>query len=218
MSGPAKSAFGPSQFAQNSNTDENSSKPAVNTTTADASALSAEQEDQKIAELRQQMAQMEQEAAKLKQIQETGQSNESQSSPIKPQSESASTEEPQHLDIEQRREIDNRSVFVGNVDFTATPEELQKFFNDCGTINRVTILTNKRTGNPKGFAYVEFVDPVSVPKALQMSDSLFKGRMLKVSVKRTNLPGFSRRGHRGRGRGRFRGRGRARGRGAFKPY
>jgi polyadenylate-binding protein 2 len=44
---------------------------------------------------------------------------------------------------------DSRSVFVSNVDFSATAEELQGFFSSCGAIERVTILVD-RGGNPKG--------------------------------------------------------------------
>lgn len=47
-----------------------------------------------------------------------------------------------------KEEADSRSVFVNNVDWGATPEELQQHFATCGTVNRVTILTDK-FGNPK---------------------------------------------------------------------
>jgi polyadenylate-binding protein 2 len=47
-----------------------------------------------------------------------------------------------------KEEADARSVFVNNVDWGATPEELQQHFATCGTVNRVTILTDK-FGNPK---------------------------------------------------------------------
>jgi hypothetical protein len=47
-----------------------------------------------------------------------------------------------------KEEADTRSVFVNNVDWGATPEELQQHFATCGTVNRVTILTDK-FGNPK---------------------------------------------------------------------
>lgn len=48
----------------------------------------------------------------------------------------------------EKEEADGRSVYIGNVDYAATPEELQQHFQSCGTVNRVTILTD-RTGNPK---------------------------------------------------------------------
>lgn len=51
---------------------------------------------------------------------------------------------------EDKEEIDARSIFVGNVDYSATPEEIQAHFQTCGSINRVTILLDKFTGQPKG--------------------------------------------------------------------
>lgn len=105
------------------------------------------------------------------------------------------------------------------MDYGATPEEIQAHFQACGTINRVTILCDKFTGHPKGYAYVEFADPSVVPNALVLNESSFRGRLISVKEKRTNVPGMNmtNRG-RGRGRGRggfrgFRGRGRGRGRG-----
>lgn len=51
---------------------------------------------------------------------------------------------------ESKEDIDARSVFVGNVDYGASPEEIQSHFNSVGSINRVTILLDKFTGKPKG--------------------------------------------------------------------
>lgn len=138
-----------------------------------------------------------------------------------------------------KEEVDARSVYVGNVDYACTPEELQAHFQECGTVNRVTILTD-RSGNPKGFAYVEFLEADAVEAACLLEGSELRGRQLKVQPKRTNVPGLkaSRGRGRGRGRGGFfmpmmpppfmygfgygyapRGRGRGRGRGAFyAPY
>ncbi|KAK6903155.1 hypothetical protein V866_008113 [Kwoniella sp. B9012] len=119
--------------------------------------------------------------------------------------------------------VDSRSVYIGNVDYGATPEEIQAHFQACGTINRVTILCDKFTGHPKGYAYVEFAEPSIVQSAIVLNESMFRGRLITVKEKRTNLPGMNmtNRG-RGRGRGGYRGfrgggfrggRGRGRGRG-----
>lgn len=51
---------------------------------------------------------------------------------------------------ENKEDVDSRSVFVGNVDYGASPEEIQAHFQSCGSINRVTILLDKFTGHPKG--------------------------------------------------------------------
>lgn len=50
---------------------------------------------------------------------------------------------------QDRVQRDERSVFVGSVDFSTTGEELMAYFSSCGTIERVTILSDK-FGNPKG--------------------------------------------------------------------
>nr|GMC78540.1 polyadenylate-binding protein 2-like isoform X1 [Ipomoea batatas] len=88
-----------------------------------------------------------------------------------------------------REEVDSRSVFVGNVDYACTPEEVQQHFQACGTVNRVTIRTNK-FGQPKGYAYVEFLETEAVQEALLLNESELHGRQLKVSAKRTNIPGM----------------------------
>ncbi|KAJ9102608.1 hypothetical protein QFC19_004717 [Naganishia cerealis] len=143
-------------------------------------------------------------------------------------------------DNAEQEEVDGRSVFVGNVDYGATPEEIQQHFQACGAINRVTILCDKFTGHPKGYAYVEFAEPTSVNNALVLNESSFRSRQLQVCIalpgsplkgpllmilspgsflqvtpKRTNKPAFML----GRGRGRGRPyRGGYRGSGGYAPY
>ncbi|XP_031259455.1 polyadenylate-binding protein 1 isoform X1 [Pistacia vera] len=89
----------------------------------------------------------------------------------------------------EKEEVDARSIYVGNVDYACTPEEVQQHFQSCGTVNRVTILTDK-FGQPKGFAYVEFVEVDAVQNALLLNETELHGRQLKVSAKRTNIPGM----------------------------
>mmetsp|Transcript_6621 Transcript_6621/g.11649 ORF Transcript_6621/g.11649 Transcript_6621/m.11649 type:complete len:156 (+) Transcript_6621:2271-2738(+) len=98
--------------------------------------------------------------------------------------------------ISEVDEVDARSLYVGNVDFTSSTEELREFFKECGVIERVTIPLDRYTHQPKGFAYLEFADLSSVAKAQALNDSVFKGRKLKIIPKRTNIPGLTRRSHR----------------------
>ncbi|KAI8620627.1 hypothetical protein BC830DRAFT_1160391 [Chytriomyces sp. MP71] len=168
--------------------------------------------------------QMEEEAKKLKEMQEQVE-KEAAGSGV--------------LTDEAKADIDSKSVYVGNVDYSSTPEELQAHFQACGSINRITILCDKFTGHPKGFAYVEFTEVSAIETALTLNESLFKGRLLKVTSKRTNVPGYNfrggfrgaprgGRGFRGASRGfdrggygGYRGRGapfRGRGRGYYQPY
>lgn len=103
---------------------------------------------------------------------------------------------------------DGHSIYVGQVDYTATPEELLSHFEACGTVERVTIVCDKFSGRPKGFAYLEFSTDEAVDNACKLDGSEFKGRNLKVHPKRVNIAGFSQQpdsGGRGRGGRGFRG-------------
>merc|ERR1711973_1083344 len=102
------------------------------------------------------------------------------------------------------------------VDDGSTAEELEQHFHGCGAVNRVTIICDKFSGHPKGFAYIEFAEKESVDASMALEGSMFRGRQIKVMPKRTNKPGISstdRGGYRGRGRG-YRGRGRG---GYYRP-
>ncbi|KAF4538939.1 Rnp domain protein [Lasiodiplodia theobromae] len=135
-------------------------------------------DEEEITAMKKRVQEMEAEAAKLREMQ-------------------ASLDSQTETLRENKEDIDARSVFVGNVDYGASPEEIQAHFQSCGSINRVTILLDKFTGHPKGYAYVEFTEPSLVAQALVLNESVFRGRNIKVVPKRTNLPGLSR----GRGRG-----------------
>uniref|UniRef100_A0A0D9VL99 RRM domain-containing protein n=1 Tax=Leersia perrieri TaxID=77586 RepID=A0A0D9VL99_9ORYZ len=104
--------------------------------------------------------------------------------------------DPSASTAEAKEQVDSRSVYVGNVDYACTPEEVQQHFQACGTVNRVTILTDK-FGQPKGFAYVEFLEQEAVQEALNLNESELHGRQIKVAPKRTNVPGMKQRPPRG---------------------
>ncbi|KAK0351660.1 hypothetical protein LTR91_023244 [Friedmanniomyces endolithicus] len=142
----------------------------------------ADDDEEEIAAMKKRVQEMEAEAAKLREMQAS----------IDAQTDSLR---------ESKEDIDNRSIFVGNVDYGASPEEIQAHFQTAGSINRVTILLDKFTGHPKGYAYVEFSEPHLVTQALVLNDSQFRGRAIKVVPKRTNLPGMTRGGRGGGGGG-----------------
>lgn len=76
------------------------------------------------------------------------------------------------------------------VDYSCTPEEVQQHFQSCGTVNRVTIRTDK-FGQPKGYAYVEFLQSEAVQEALHLNESELHGRQLKVQQLPPPPPPFS---------------------------
>lgn len=96
------------------------------------------------------------------------------------------------------------------MDYGGTAEELESHFNSCGQINRVTILCDKFSGHPKGsvqcaggagglqgvpgalltplpthsYAYIEFEEQSSVKAAVELDESVFRGRVIKVRAGR----------------------------------
>ncbi|XP_015121746.1 polyadenylate-binding protein 2-B isoform X1 [Diachasma alloeum] len=163
-------------------------------------------DDPELEAIKARVREMEEEAEKLKQLQSEVDKQMNMGSP-------PGITSPLNMSIEDKMEVDNRSIYVGNVDYGATAEELEQHFHGCGSVNRVTILCNKFDGHPKGFAYIEFAERDSVQTAMAMDESMFRGRQIKVMPKRTNRPGMSMtnrgprgtRGYRGVARGISRG-------------
>lgn len=168
----------------------------------------AAETDPELEAIKVRVKEMEEEAEKLKQMQDEvdRQMN------LSPNNKSGSQ---QTLSLEEKQEIDTRSIYVGNVDYSTTADDLERHFHGCGSVNRVTILTDKYTGHPKGFAYVEFAEKDSVQIAVALDESSFKGRIIKVCPKRTNRPGISTTNRAPAHRGGYGGYGGFRGRGGF---
>jgi hypothetical protein len=122
--------------------------------------------------MKKRVAEMESEAAKLREMQ-------------------ASLDQQSENLREDREDIDARSIFVGNVDYGASPEEIQAHFQSCGSINRVTILLDKFTGHPKGF-----VPPIRCPEhylpshaSLGLSFPLIQSYPFLIALLTSALPG-----------------------------
>uniref|UniRef100_A0A8B9XJX2 Polyadenylate-binding protein 2 n=1 Tax=Bos mutus grunniens TaxID=30521 RepID=A0A8B9XJX2_BOSMU len=141
-------------------------------------------EDPELEAIKARVREMEEEAEKLKELQNEVEKQMNMSPP-------PGNAGPVIMSIEEKMEADARSIYVGNVDYGATAEELEAHFHGCGSVNRVTILCDKFSGHPKGFAYIEFSDKESVRTSLALDESLFRGRQIKVIPKRTNRPGIS---------------------------
>lgn len=186
--------------------DDNTTEMAGVESTVLQGAASGQASDAELEQIKTRVKEMEEETEKLKRMQDEvdRQMN------VSPNSK---TGHPQTLSLEEKQEVDARSIYVGNVDYSATANDLERHFHGCGSVNRVTVLTDKFTGDPKGFAYIEFAEKDSVQIAVALDESSFKGRIIKVCPKRTNRPGISTTNRIPYGRGGFRGRGR----GGFGP-
>ena len=73
------------------------------------------------------------------------------------------------------------SIYVGNLPYTATEEEIGALFSDFGTVRSVKIIMDRETGRPRGFAFVE-LDGDDVRAAIKhVHGSEMGGRTLRVN-------------------------------------
>ena len=83
---------------------------------------------------------------------------------------------PSHISQNQRND-----VFVGNLAFGTTEDQLYQAFSDLGRIIKVRMVTDE-TGKPRGFAFIEFEDPSSALSAIRnMNDYEINGRRIRVN-------------------------------------
>ena len=74
------------------------------------------------------------------------------------------------------------SIYVGNLSYEVTSEDLNEVFAEYGTVNRVHIPTDRDTGRPRGFAFVEMGTEAEEDKAIEtLNDAQWMGRALKVN-------------------------------------
>ena len=84
-------------------------------------------------------------------------------------------------------------LYVGNVPFTSTDEDLRNFFGTVGTVTGVSIVTDRETGRARGFA---FIDMENAEEAIQKFNGVdFGGRKLVVNVARERAPRSNDGGH-----------------------
>jgi len=80
-------------------------------------------------------------------------------------------------------------LYVGNLPFSATEDSLKEVFLQVGTVESVTIITDKETGQSKGFGFLEMSTPQEASDAIsRMNGSEMDGRTLKVSQAQTKVP------------------------------
>jgi cold-inducible RNA-binding protein len=98
-----------------------------------------------------------------------------------------------------------KNIFVGNLDFGATEDTIRSLFEAYGTVERVSLMTDRDTGRSRGFAFVEMTDSEEADRAITaLNGSNVGGRALNVNEARPKTSGGG--GGRPGGGGGFRGR------------
>jgi RNA recognition motif-containing protein len=76
-------------------------------------------------------------------------------------------------------------IYVGNLSFSTTEDELRELFAQAGTVTSVALIKDRDTGQSKGFAFIEMSNQAEVEKAIQMFNGKSLGnRELKVNMAR----------------------------------
>ncbi len=75
-----------------------------------------------------------------------------------------------------------RKLYVGNLPYSADQQTLQDTFSQCGTVDSVNVITDRDTGQSKGFGFVEMSSDGEAQKAIQdLNGSDCDGRPMKVN-------------------------------------
>jgi cold-inducible RNA-binding protein len=78
-----------------------------------------------------------------------------------------------------------KNIFVGNLSFTATEDAVRSLFEAHGTVERVSIITDRDTGKPRGFAFVEMTNDSEADRAIAaLNGSDLDGRTLNINEAR----------------------------------
>ena len=89
-----------------------------------------------------------------------------------------------------------RKLYVGNLPYSATAESLREAFAASGTVDTVSLITDRDTGQSKGFAFVEMASEHEAQTATQaMNGKMLDGRQIKVNEAKPKPTGGSGRGN-----------------------
>lgn len=94
----------------------------------------------------------------------------------------------------------SKKIYVGNMPFSSTEDQIRDLFSQHGTVTSVSVITDRDTGRPRGFAFVEMSD--GGEKAIaELNEHQMDGRNLNVNEARPRAPRtVSKSGWQGNGR------------------
>jgi RNA recognition motif-containing protein len=83
-----------------------------------------------------------------------------------------------------------KNIFVGNLSFSATEDAIRSMFEAYGPVDRVSIVTDRDTGKPKGFGFVEMSNDAEGDRAISaLSGHELEGRNLTINEARPKTGG-----------------------------
>ncbi len=83
-----------------------------------------------------------------------------------------------------------KNIFVGNLDFGATEESIRELFEKYGAVDKVNVIRDRDTGQPRGFAFVEMGDSSEADKAIaELNGTMLGSRAINVNEARPKPAG-----------------------------
>ncbi len=81
------------------------------------------------------------------------------------------------------------SIYVGNLSYSATEDDLRQVFSEYGEVKRITLPSDRETGRPRGFAFVEMAEEANEATAIEALDGAeWMERELRVNKAKPREP------------------------------
>jgi len=87
--------------------------------------------------------------------------------------------------------MQQNKLFVGNLAFSATQADVESLFSEYGELNEVRLITDRDSGQSRGFAFVTFAAQKDAESALEMDGKSINGRNLVVNIAKEKTKGRS---------------------------
>ncbi|TVM14834.1 RNA-binding protein [Oceanidesulfovibrio indonesiensis] len=78
----------------------------------------------------------------------------------------------------------SKNIYVGNLPWSVSEDEVRSAFEQYGQVNSVNLISDRETGRPRGFGFVEMDDAGAMEAIKNMDGKDFGGRNLKVNEAR----------------------------------
>ena len=97
------------------------------------------------------------------------------------------------------------NIYVSNLSYDTTGDSLQELFEEYGVVSSVNVITDRETGRPRGFGFIEMPDDTQGQHAIDdLHETNFEGKTINVSIarprpERSNNGGYGNRGGNGGG-------------------
>lgn len=83
-----------------------------------------------------------------------------------------------------------KNIFVGNLDLKTTEQSIRSFFEAIGTVHKVKLMLDKKTGLSRGFAFIEMTEPEAEKAIAALRGKILDGRTLDVREGRQKVHGL----------------------------